>query len=292
MKKIIFSKEELSQFPKRIALIIVGAFCMSVAINALYIPHNILSGGMTGIALLFHILFGVNSSIIIILLNIPLFILGFLFLNKRFIIWSIAGMGFLALFMWLTQGISIESNALLTTILLGGVIYGLGFGLIFRAGASCGGNDIVSKIINKYFSFSIPTINFSLNVIVVALSAFFFGIDEAVKTLTTMYIASVVMQFVMEGINYKRTAFIISDKRCEIVESINHKLSRGCTIINSTGGYTGNPHDVLYCVIGIHQLAKLKMIVNEIDPHAFMNVMESKAVFGNGRGFIKIEDED
>ncbi len=160
-------------------------------------------------------------------------------------------------------------------------------------GASCGGNDIVSKIINKYFSFSIPTINFALNVVVIALSAFFFGIDESVKTLTTMYIASVVMQFVIEGINYKRTAFIISDKRCDIVEAINHKLSPRL--------YNYKLHRRIYrqtlmmcyiAFIGIHQLAKLKMIVNDIDPHAFMNVMESKAVFGNGRGFIRIEDED
>jgi uncharacterized membrane-anchored protein YitT (DUF2179 family) len=171
-------------------------------------------------------------------------------------------------------------------------MYGLGLGLIFRVGASCGGNDIISKIINNNFSFSIPTINFSLNVVVVTLSAFFFGVDEAVKTLTTMYIASVVMQFVMEGINYKRTAIIISDKKEEIVKAINHKLSRGCTVISATGGYTGSPHDMLYCVIGIHQLAKLRMLVNDIDSNAFMNVMESRAVFGNGRGFIRIDEED
>ncbi len=134
MKKFIFEKKELLQFPKRLLFVITGAFLMSVAINALYIPHNILSGGITGIALLFHILFDVNSSLIIVLFNIPIFILGFLFLNKRFIIWSLAGMVFLALFLWLTDGISINSDSLLTTILLGGVTYGIGFGLIFRVG--------------------------------------------------------------------------------------------------------------------------------------------------------------
>ena len=277
---------------KRLALITVGTFIMSIAINALYLPYNILSGGITGISLLFHLLFGVNSSLVIVAFNIPVFILGYLFINRRFVIWSLVGMGMLAFFLWLTSDVHLDFSDLLTTILLGGVAYGLGFGLVFRAGASCGGNDIVSKIINNRFSFSIPTVNFTFNIIVIALSAFFFGIDEAVRTLAAMYIASVVMKFIMEGVNYKRTAFIISDKKDEIVAAINTQLDRGVTVLCGTGGYTGKPHNILYCVIGLHQLAKLKILVKAVDPHAFINVMESKAVFGNGKGFINIEDED
>jgi len=277
---------------KRLAFILTGTYIMSIAINALYLPHNILSGGITGISLLFHLLFDIDASIIIIVFNIPIFILGYFFVNHRFVLWSLVGMGSLSFFLWLTKSVTFYSTDLMTTILLGGVIYGLGFGLVFRGGASCGGNDIVSKIINNHFSFSIPTINFAFNVIVVALSVYFFGIDAAVRTLATLYIASVVMKFVMEGINYKRTAFIISDKKQELAKEINTKLRRGCTIVCGTGGYTGATRNMLYCVIGIHQLAKLKMLVSQIDPRAFINIVESKAVFGNGRGFIHIEDED
>ena len=231
---------------------------MSVAINSLYLPHNILSGGITGISLLFHLVFDINASLVIVLFNIPIFILGYIFTNKRFVLLSIVGMGFLAFFLWITESVQLKSDDLLTTILLGGVMYGFGLGLVFRGGASCGGNDIVSKIIYKHFSFSIPTINFAFNVIVVALSAFFYGIDTAVRTLATMYIASTVMKFVMEGINHKRTAFIISEKRDEIAAEINTKLKRGCTIVGGIGGYTGHQRNMLYCVISIHQLAKLK----------------------------------
>ena len=277
---------------KRLLLIVSGTFIMSVAMNTLYIPNSILSGGITGISLLFHLIFGIDASIVIVALNIPIFILGYIFSNKRFVIWSLVGMGSLALFLHLTRNFALDSHDILTTILLGGVMYGFGFGLVFRSGASCGGNDIISKIINNHFSFSIPTINFSLNVLVVALSAIFFGIDAAVRTLATMYLSSVVMKFVMEGVNYKRTAFIISDKKEEIVKAINTQLQRGVTVFDGTGGYTGEPRNILYCVIGMHQLAKLKMIVKTTDPCAFMNVMESKAVFGNGRGFVRIEDED
>ena len=277
---------------RRVVFILAGTFIMSIAINALYLPHDILSGGITGISLMIHLLTGTDASLMIVMVNIPIFIFGYFFFNKRFIVWSLLGMGSLAFFIWLTRGVTLAFDDLLTTILLGGVIYGFGFGLVFRGGASCGGNDIVSKIINKNFSFSIPAVNFTFNVIVVMLSAFFFGLDEAVKTLAAMYVASVVMTFVMEGVNYKRTAFIISDKKDEIVKAVNNKLQRGVTILCGTGGYTGETRNVLYCVIGIHQLAKLKTIVHDIDPDAFMNIMESKAVIGKGRGFIHIDDED
>ncbi|MCK5129387.1 MAG: YitT family protein [Clostridiales bacterium] len=291
-KKDGLNRQRLLLLSKHILFVLIGTFMMSVAINGLFLPQNILSGGITGIALLFHLLFDINTSIIILIVNIPIFILGYMFINKKFILWSAFGMGALSFFLFFTDGVTFQSQEMMTTILLGGVINGFGLGLVFRANSSCGGSDIVSKIINRYFSYSISTLNFSFNVIVVALSIYFFGIDIAVQTLATMYVTAIVMKFVLEGINYKRTVFIISNHRDDISRAITHKLKRGCTILSGTGGYTGQTRNILYCVIGITQLSKLKSIVCKIDPSAFMNVAESKMVFGKGRGFVNTLEED
>lgn len=273
----------------RILLVLLGTFIGSIAINAFYIPRNILSGGITGIATLLNIQFGFNIGLAIIIINIPIFIIGYHFVNQEFIVFSLIGMFSLSFFLQLTSGLSYESNNLLTTILFGGLMNGVGFGLVLRANASTGGNDIISKILNRKFSYSIATFSFGFNLLVIGLSALFFNLDIAVETLTTMYISSLTVTFILEGSNYKRTVFIITKHEQQIAADINEKLTRGCTIIEGTGSFTQEKRTILYAVISITQVAKLKLIVKEIDPHAFINVIETKAVFGNG--FLNLREK-
>jgi len=196
----------------------------------------------------------------------------------------------LTLFLSLTSGLSFHSESLLTTILFGGIVNGLGFGLIFRANSSTGGNDIISKILNRQFSYSISTFNFAFNLLIIGLSAFVFGLDIAVETLTTLYVSSITIRFVLEGSNYKRTVFIVTKQKEAVAAEINKKLVRGCTIMEGTGSYTGDKRDILYAVISVNQVTKLKMIVSAIDEEAFINVIETRAVFGNG--FLDLRDTD
>lgn len=274
----------------RVGMTLLGALISSISINALYVPNQIMSGGVTGIAIWSHLSFGLNTSLVIFVVNIPIFILGYKFIHRNFVIFSFIGMLSMSFFLELTKGINFHSSEMLTTILLGGFINGLGLGLILRVNSSTGGNDIISKILNKYFSYSISTLNFALNVIIIVLSISFFGLDIAVQTLAAMYVSSYTIKFIVEGINYKRTAIIITDQEKEVAQAINLKMNRGCTLIEGKGTFTENKRSVLYAVISVNQVAKVRMLVRSVDEHAFINIIESKVVFGQGKGFINITD--
>lgn len=281
-----FMKHPLS----RVSLTLVGAFIASIAINALYIPHNILSGGITGIAILFNLKLGFNTSIVILLLNIPIFIFGYKFIHRDFILYSLIGMLSSTAFIQLTRNMTFHSENMLTTILFGGVLSGIGYGLIFRAGASTGGNDIISKVLNRKYAYSISTFNFLFNILIIGISVTTFGIDKSIETLTAMYVSSLTVKYILEGTNYKRTVFIITNKESEVAAAVNAELNRGCTIIEGYGSYTSSKRHILYSVVSITQVPRLKSIVSAIDHHAFINVIETQVVFGNG--FLDIKDED
>ena len=150
--------------------------------------------------------------------------------------------------------------------------------------------SISCKILNKYFSYSISTLNFIFNSLIIVISISFFGIDIAVQTLAAMFVSTQTIQFIVEGVNYKRTLFIITKEEDAVAKAINKSLNRGCTVLSGKGSYTGNDRSVLYVVISINQVAKLKMLIREVDEEAFINVMETRVVIGNGRGFFSIDE--
>lgn len=274
----------------RILIILLGTFIASVSINAFYIPRNILSGGATGIAILLNLKFGFNVGLMVFLINIPIFVIGYKMMNREFVCYSLIGMLSLTFFLNINHGITFHSESLLTSILFGGLVNGIGFGLVFRAGSSTGGTDIISKVLNDRYSYSISTFNFVFNVVIIGLSAFVFGLDIAVETLTTLYVSAMTVRFVLEGTNYKRTIFIVTKEKEAVAAEINDKLVRGCTFIEGTGSYTGENRDILYAVISVNQVAKLKGIVSNVDKEAFINVIESRVVFGNG--FLNLLEKD
>ncbi len=190
---------------RRLMLTVIGAFIASVSINALYLPRNILSGGIAGIAILLNLSFGMNISLVILVLNIPIFIIGYRFISKEFMLYSLVGMGALSFFIQMTTGLNFHSENMLTTILLGGVINGFGFGMILRGNSSTGGNDIISKVLNRKYSYSIASFNFGFNILIIGLSVAVFNLDIAVETLTAMYVSAITANFILEGTNYKRT---------------------------------------------------------------------------------------
>lgn len=273
----------------RIMMTLLGAFISSIAINALYIPNNILSGGVTGIAILLNHKLGISTALVILLMNIPIFIIGYKLIHKEFIFYSFIGMIALTVFIVLTKNVSFHSENMLTIILFGGVLNGLGAGLVLRAGASSGGTDIISKLLNRKYSYSISTIIFAFNLLIIGLSVTTFGIDKSIEALTAMYVTSLTITYILEGTNYKRTVFIITDKEEVVAAEINKKLARGCTIIHGMGSYTKKQHHILYAVISINQVARLKAIVSKVDPKAFINVIETRVVFGNG--FLDIYED-
>lgn len=287
----VFTSNKNLLMLQRVIMTLIGTLIVSISINGLYIPHNIMSGGVSGLAIWSNLTMGWNISLVIVLVNIPIFIIGYKFINREFIVYSAIGMSSLVVFLQLTNGLVFEANEILTTVLLGGFINGVGFGLILRVNSSTGGNDILSKILNKYFSYSISTLNFMFNSIIIAISIGFFGLDIAVQTLAAMFVSSQTIQFIVEGVNYKRTLLIITKEEAAVAKAINESLGRGCTILSGKGSYTGKDKSVLYAVISINQVAKLKMLIRQVDEEAFINVIETRVVFGNGKGFFRMKEE-
>lgn len=272
--------------------IILGSFLVAIAMNGLYIPEKLLGGGVNGISMLANILLGVDSGLVYAVINIPLFLLGWKVLPHHFMAYTIVGICALSAFLSLTAGFQIPSDNFLTPILLGGAVYGTGYGLIYGAGGSTGGTDIISKIINRKFSLNISTVGFIMNIIVIGISMYFFGVDISVMTLGAMFISTKVSNYVVDGLNHKRMVFIITDDKSEeLSQAIMNELSRGVTVLKGEGAYTGHEKSMIYCVVGITQVAKLKSVVKRVDDKAFVTVTETSQVIGHGKGFYNIYDE-
>lgn len=277
---------------KRILFIIMGTLLLALSTNGILIPHRLLSGGVNGIANFLYFLFDWKVSSLIILLNIPLFILALFFLKKHFIIFSLFGMLMLSFWLQVTSGFVIETESTLSIIILGGCLSGLGNGIIFRGDGSTGGSDILAKIINQYFSISMANVCLMINAVIIVFSIFFFGVDLSILTLATMFISSKVTHFVVDGLNYKRSLFIITDE--EHYEAIAHhimnEIHRGVTILPGEGAYTHSKKYILYTTIGMREVAKVRHIVSSQDKHAFMTVTPTAQVIGHGKGFTSAEN--
>ncbi len=273
---------------KRIFSMLFGTLLLAVATNGILLRSHLLSGGISGISLLLHFLFDYKVSILVLVLNIPIFLLGLFFLRKTYLFYSLVGMLMLSFWLEVTSELVIPTGNLLTIILVGGVIHGLGSGIIFRVDGSTGGIDIVAKIINKHFSINMATILFSINLLIILLSIYFFGLDIAVLTLSTMFISSQVTNFVVDGIHRKRTLFIVTNTKSyqSISDAIMQEIHRGVTVIPASGAYTQEIKYILYTTISIREVAKVKQVTLRHDPNAFMTVTVTAQVIGNGRGFI------
>lgn len=275
----------------RILSIILGTLLVAIATNGILLPSHLLSGGVNGISMLLYLLFNFKVSLLVILINIPIFILGLLFLRKTYLAYSLFGMLMLSFWLEVTDSIYIPTDNTLTILVVAGLLHGIGTGVIFRADGSTGGTDIIAKIINKYFSINMATVTFYLNALIILLSIYFFNIDIAVLTISTMFISSQVVNFVVDGINRKRTLYIITDAAHfeELSSVLLKELHRGVTMIPAIGAYTSATKYILFTTVSVREVSKAKQIVLNIDSKAFMTVTETSQVIGNGRGFIHLD---
>ena len=265
--------------------IILGSFLGSIGVNMFLIHAKLLSGGVTGLALIFQYLFKIQAGYIILILNIPLFILSMKKLNKKFTIYSLVGTLSFSLSLILTHPISniLNINDKLLYCLYGGVINGIGFGLVFVHHGSTGGFDIISMLIKmKYSNLNIGKISFGINLVIVTISAFIFGLPNALYTLIAMYITSFVLDNVVKGLNQTKSVFIITDNEEEVSERIMTILHRGVTYLYGEGAYTKEHKKILYCIVPLSQLPVLKNIVTTIDTKAFISISDASEVQGKG----------
>lgn len=268
----------------RIAFVLLGSFLNSIAINLFIIPHKLLSGGVAGIAIIVQYLANIPSGYLILALNIPIFIYGMREVDRDFIIFSIIGTFSLSAFLVLTAGIRkylIVDDILLSSI-FAGVIGGFGAGIVFRNRASMGGVDIIAVAIKRRSGINISTISLGINVVIVFIGLFINRIEIALYTLITMYISSVVINRVIEGFDRKKLLLIVTEKEKEVSSIIMEELGRGVTYLYGEGAYTGENKRIIYCIVTLNQIVKVKKMVQDIDPTSFISVIDAAEVQGKG----------
>jgi uncharacterized membrane-anchored protein YitT (DUF2179 family) len=293
---------------REILFLLAGALIAAFAVNIFFVPVKLTMGGVSGIASIIYQLTGKGDflplGIMIILLNIPLVLLGWRKIGLRFVWRSLIGTLVYSLLIDLTEPTlarwfvhyinrPLERGGAdpLIYCLFGGILYGIGLGLIFRGNYTTGGTDIMAVVVKRRLkSFSMGQFLMILDALIVIASAIAYrdntgpGILMAMYSFIAMYLTSKSIDILLEGFDYCRAAYIISEKSAEITERILNQIHRGVTSLAGKGMYTGQARDVLLCVLSRKQIPELKSIVAEIDPGAFVIVVEAREVFGEGFG--------
>ena len=268
-------------------LIIVGASLIyAVGFNWCYVPNDIAFGGITGVGQIVNFLLPwAPIGTVVIVLNIPLFLLGWRLLGGHLLISSLFAMAVSSVFIDLIDSLyQFPPMDPLLACIFGGVLLGLSLGLVFQQGATTGGTDLLARLIKLKLSW-LPMGKLLLAVdlvVIVAVSVVFQNLFSALYGLVSLYISSLVMDGVLYGMDQAKVAYIISNHPKEISATIVRELGRGVTILHGMGAYSGAEKKVLFCAFKQRQIVALKRVVKEIDPSAFLIVCEAHEVLGEG----------
>jgi len=267
-----------------LVLLSIGSVLCAFAVKGILVPKQFLAGGVTGLALLAHyVLPSLPIGLIYFLLNIPLFVVGWLFVGRRFFWYSLGGMLiFSAVIFGPFPALPIEDMIL--SALAAGIISGVGSGIILKSLGSAGGLDVLSVILLKKFSVRPGTTVMTFHALLLLVAAFRLPLETVMYTLIYFYINSHFVNLVVIGLSQRKAVMIVSSRWQEISGEIMDKLQRGVTIMQGEGGYTGRQLHILYSVIALTELSRFKEIIRKIDPQAFVVVTETQEVMGKGIG--------
>ena len=277
MKKILNNVKEY-------ALITTGTFLAAIAVGVFLAPHSIVSGGVSGIAIIINKFTGFPIGVAVFLMNVPLFVAGAIFLGKSFGIKSLYGAFIFSIFMDAVSTRVLLTENILMSSLFGGVLLGIGFGLIFLTGATTGGTDILAAIGNKL----VPLIDlgkwfFIFDIIIILSGTLFLRNTELLLSgIVALFLNSWVLDYVISGFNVSKMVYVISDKSSEIATEIMKNLKRGVTGIKSVGMYTNEERTMLMCIVKKFELGRLEKIVENIDTSAFIILTQAHQVKGEG----------
>lgn len=269
---------------RRYIQLIIGLLMISIAFNLFLLPNNIVFGGVSGISIIIKQIFGFDPSIFILLSSMALLVVSYIFLGKETTSASIVGSLLFPVFVRLTEGIntviSVGDAELLLSTIFGGVVYGIGAGLVFKAGFTTGGTDIINQIISKYFHTSMGNAMLMSDGLIVLSGVFVFGVNKLMYALITVYIIGFLTDKVLLGISDSKAFYIITEHENEIRDYILNSLNHGVTIFDARGGFTKEKQKVLLCVVPTKEYFKLKEGIHEIDKEAFFVVTDAYEVYG------------
>lgn len=263
-------------------LLTLGTLITAFAFALFLLPNDIAPGGVTGIATVLSRLTGLNVGLLSFLINLPLFAIGWRRVGWRFAARSFIAMMLLSLFI---DGLPVHDLAgdMMLASLFGGVIMGVGLGMVVRSGATTGGTDMAAMIVHEHWNFlTVPMVLFAIDTVVVIIAAMAFGLQAGLFALLSLFTSTKAMDAIIKGFNTAMQFLIISTKQEEIVSRIHSEVERGCTRLEATGTYEGRKNGALLCVVSRMEAAKLKKIVSEVDPRAFVTVCDVHEALGEG----------
>ncbi|WP_020062014.1 YitT family protein [Bacillus sp. 123MFChir2] len=262
----------------RLLGVILGSLVVALSFNLFLIPHKILSSGISGIAIIIGILTPLNTGLINFLLNLPILILGYIGLGKRFISYTIVSVITLSAALYAIPVHAVATDALLSS-LFGGVIAGAGIGLVFNCYGSTGGFDVIGMLLSRKKDIQLGGLLIALNTIVIIISGFFFDWDTALNSLLSIFVTGKVIDAIHTK-HRKITLMIVTNQAEKMKEKLLSSLVRGITLLDGEGAYSNEKKHVLMTVISREELAGMKAIISEVDPQAFVNITETVEVLG------------
>ncbi|KAA9011878.1 YitT family protein [Niallia endozanthoxylica] len=279
-KKISHRRLKLRSVIKRALFITIGAIIMGYGLEAILIPNQMIDGGVTGLSMLLSHITPINLSIFLVLLNLPFFFLGYKQIGKSFafsMLYGIVALSVATSFMHHVEPIVHDE---LLAVVFGGLTLGVGVGLTLRNGGVLDGTETLAILIEKRLPFSVGEIIMFVNVIIFAIAAFVFGLENALFSMLTYFIAFKTIDVVVKGLEDMKSMYIISDNTTEIADAITERLGRGVTYLHGEGSYSGKDQRVILCVFTRLEETKMKDIIREIDPGAFIIASDVSEVRG------------
>ena len=268
-------------------MITLGCAIYAFSLDMISIPNGLADGGLSGITLIIRYFLHINLGVSTLVLNIPLILIGFRFLGKRVMFYTLYGTLCLSLFLilWSHQTIIKPlplKHDLLLSSLAAGVLSGLGIGLVFRYNGTTGGSDIIARVSQKKYGISSGKGILIMDYIVLFLSLSYLDFYHIMYSLIVSFILARMIDFVQEGPNRAKALFIISDKYEEITQLIDITLERGWTYLNAEGGYQNDEKRIIYLMIQPREVPQLKQLIKSVDSKAFVTVIDAHEVIGEG----------
>lgn len=278
MRKNLLKNEQLASAVQ----IALGCALGALAYPLFLVPNHIAPGGLTGLATVLNYLFHWPVGTTSLVMNVPLFIIGYRAMGRVFVIRSLVATVLFSVLIDLIPLPPMTQQPLLGAV-FGGVLLGAGLGLILRGGATTGGTDMVARMIhNRFQHISVGAFLFLIDCCVVLMAGFFIEAEYALYAFVALYAASKLIDVVMVGLTREKACYIISTQHEQVKREIMEKLDRGVTVLHAEGGYSGQERPVLLCVLSAQELGRLKAIVREADEDAFLFISDAHEVLGEG----------
>ena len=277
--KTISIKELALKLIKRYLVITVGVFITAFALESFLLPNSVIDGGVIGISMILSHLTKWNLGLLVIILNLPFIILAYSKMGLKFVIQTLYACIILALALNVFAAYKATQEPFLATV-FGGIILGAGVGLILKNEASLDGTEMLSLIVSKKFGCSVGEFIMGINLFIYLAAGLVFSWESAMYSILTYFIASKVIDLVMEGFNSSKSVRIISDNASAIGDTLIEKLDISVTYLKGIGGYSRQEKDLIYCVVSRIELPKMLEITREIDPKAFVSIVDVHETYG------------